>query len=121
MEVIVGTPKSHRARSVPFPKFLAEALARQCEGRSREQLVLGDGHNHITATWTPFRPLWMTLRDSVVGDWWFGGPENRSDPSHSKKVAEYPQWDSNPHLDDFKSSASADWAMGARASIVAMA
>lgn|GEM_PF-7099545 len=25
----------------------------------------------------------------------------------------YPQWDSNPHWDDFKSSASADWAMGA--------
>lgn len=48
MEVIVGTPKSHRARSVPFPQFLAEALARQCEGKTRDQLVFGDGHNHIT-------------------------------------------------------------------------
>ncbi len=25
----------------------------------------------------------------------------------------YPQWDSNPHWIDFKSIASADWAMGA--------
>lgn len=48
MEVVVGTPKSHRVRSVPFPQFLAEDLARQCEGKTREQLVFGDGHNHIT-------------------------------------------------------------------------
>jgi integrase len=47
-EVIVGTPKSHRVRSVPFPKFLGEPLAKQCEGKTREQLVFGDGHNHIT-------------------------------------------------------------------------
>lgn len=51
-EVIVGTPKSHRARSVPFPRFLAEALARQCEGKARDDLVFGDGVNHIkTPTW----------------------------------------------------------------------
>lgn len=50
--VIVGTPKSHKVRSVPFPRFLAEPLARQCEGKTREQLVFGDGHNHITTpTW----------------------------------------------------------------------
>lgn len=48
MDVVVGTPKSHRVRSVPFPQFLAEALARQCEGKTRDQLVFGDGHNHIT-------------------------------------------------------------------------
>jgi hypothetical protein len=30
-----------------------------------------------------------------------------------KGLALYPQWDSNPHCDDFKSSASAGWAMGA--------
>jgi hypothetical protein len=28
-------------------------------------------------------------------------------------AAKYPRWDLNPHLDDFKSSASADWATGA--------
>lgn len=48
MEVIVGTPKSHRVRSVPFPAFLAEDLARQCEGKTRDQTVFGDGNNHIT-------------------------------------------------------------------------
>ncbi|AGW40998.1 phage-related integrase [Leifsonia xyli subsp. cynodontis DSM 46306] len=47
-EVIVGTPKSHKARSVPFPQFLAEGLAKQCDGKTREQLVVGDGRNHIT-------------------------------------------------------------------------
>ena len=30
---------------------------------------------------------------------------------------QYPQWDSNPHLGDFKSPASANWAMGARSMV----
>lgn len=64
-EVIVGTPKSHRVRSVPFPQFLAEALARQCEGKTREQLVFGDGHNHVTT------PSWR--------DGWFVYAKTRSD------------------------------------------
>lgn len=34
-----GTPKSHEARSVPFPKFLAETLARRCEEKNRDDLV----------------------------------------------------------------------------------
>ncbi|MDJ0315074.1 tyrosine-type recombinase/integrase [Arthrobacter sp. H35-D1] len=34
-----GTPKSHEARSVPFPKFLAESLARRCDGKGRDDLV----------------------------------------------------------------------------------
>lgn len=49
--VHVGTPKSHRARSVPFPAFLAEAIARECVGKSREQLVFGDGVTHVRATY----------------------------------------------------------------------
>lgn len=63
-EVIVGSPKSHRVRSVPFPRFLAESLARQCEGKTREQLVFGDGHNHITT------PSWR--------DGWFVYAKRRS-------------------------------------------
>ncbi|WP_440711157.1 tyrosine-type recombinase/integrase [Herbiconiux sp. YIM B11900] len=43
----LGTPKSHEARSVPFPAFLAPELAALCEGRRRDQLVFGDGHNHM--------------------------------------------------------------------------
>tara|TARA_R100001126_G_scaffold24370_5_gene12773 strand:- start:41898 stop:43019 length:1122 start_codon:yes stop_codon:yes gene_type:complete len=39
----VGTPKTHERRSVPFPKFLAEPLSEACQGKSREQLLFGDG------------------------------------------------------------------------------
>ncbi|MDO9591132.1 MAG: site-specific integrase, partial [Microcella sp.] len=49
--VHVGSPKSHRARSVPFPAFLSEAIARECEGKTREQLVFGDGVTHVRATY----------------------------------------------------------------------
>ncbi|MDN6201575.1 MAG: site-specific integrase, partial [Micrococcaceae bacterium] len=38
-KIIVGTPKNHRRRSVPFPRFLAESLASACAGRHREDLV----------------------------------------------------------------------------------
>jgi integrase len=34
-----STPKSHSSRSVPFPEFLAESLARRCEGKKKDELV----------------------------------------------------------------------------------
>lgn len=46
-QIVVGTPKSHEARSVPFPKFLSEPLAALCEGKGRDALVFGDGVNHV--------------------------------------------------------------------------
>ncbi|HEX4058125.1 MAG TPA: site-specific integrase [Galbitalea sp.] len=42
-----GTPKSHEARSVPFPAFLSERLAKVCEGKSRDDLLFGDGHTFL--------------------------------------------------------------------------
>jgi integrase len=45
-EIIVGTPKTHKRRSVPFPRFLADELAELCAGKPRRGLVFGDGHNH---------------------------------------------------------------------------
>ncbi|WP_111718757.1 tyrosine-type recombinase/integrase [Homoserinimonas sp. OAct 916] len=45
--IIVGTPKSHTSRSVPFPEFLTEQLAKLCEGKARDQLVFGDGVTHL--------------------------------------------------------------------------
>jgi integrase len=45
-KVFVGTTKSHENRSVPFPKFLTEPLARACEGKARSQLVFGKGDAH---------------------------------------------------------------------------
>ena len=45
--VIVGTPKTHEERSVPYPAFLSEMLARECEGKQREHLVFGRGLVHL--------------------------------------------------------------------------
>lgn len=45
--VHVGTPKTHRTRSVPFPEFLASPLATLAERKSREQLLFGDGDSHV--------------------------------------------------------------------------
>lgn len=45
--IIPGTPKSHETRSVPIPRFLCEALAKACEGRSREELVFGNGRDYL--------------------------------------------------------------------------
>ena len=38
-KIEVGTPKSHKKRSVPFPAFLSERLAAACEGKHRDDLV----------------------------------------------------------------------------------
>ncbi len=38
-DMIVDTPKNHKRRSVPVPKFLVPYLARQCEGLGRDDLV----------------------------------------------------------------------------------
>ena len=62
--IVPGTPKSHESRSVPFPAFLAEPLTNQCEGKSRDQLVFGDG---ISYTPTP-----------TQGDGWFAGARKRA-------------------------------------------
>lgn len=45
-KIEVGTPKSHKKRSVPFPAFLSESLAAACEGKHRDDLVFPgvDGH-----------------------------------------------------------------------------
>lgn len=45
--IVVGTPKTHENRSVSFPKFLSEHIARACEGKSRGQLLLGAGDVHF--------------------------------------------------------------------------
>lgn len=39
----VGTPKAHKQRSIPLPEFLVPLLARQCEGKQREDLLFGEG------------------------------------------------------------------------------
>lgn len=44
--IVVGTPKSHEARSVPFPAFLDAPLALQCAGKNYENLIFGNGLVH---------------------------------------------------------------------------
>jgi integrase len=39
----VGQTKSRKERSVPVPQFVLGELAVQCEGRSLDDLVFGDG------------------------------------------------------------------------------
>ena len=39
MTMHIGTPKSDKSRSVPIPGFLVVELARQCEGKGRDDLV----------------------------------------------------------------------------------
>ncbi len=41
----VGSPKSHKQRSVPLPAFLVPLLARQCEGKGGTDLLFGDGEH----------------------------------------------------------------------------
>ena len=43
----VGTPKTHETRSVPYPEFLALPIAKLCEGKSRDDLLFGDGRLHM--------------------------------------------------------------------------
>jgi len=38
----VGTPKAHKQRTVPLPEFLLPYLGRQCEGKSRDDLLWSD-------------------------------------------------------------------------------
>jgi integrase len=43
----LGAPKNHKKRTVPFPRFLGERLARQCEGKGREDLVFPGENGHL--------------------------------------------------------------------------
>ena len=45
--IFVGTPKTHESRSVPIPPFLVDALAIACIGKTRDQLVFGNGVSHL--------------------------------------------------------------------------
>lgn len=47
-EVVLGTPKTHERRTVPFPAFLSWPIARACEGKPRSALLFGDGVTYVT-------------------------------------------------------------------------
>ena len=45
--ILVGTPKSHESRSVPYPRFLADQLDGLDRDKKRSDVLLGDGINFI--------------------------------------------------------------------------
>ena len=57
-KIIVGTPKTHKVRSVAYPTFLAEPLAKLCEGKGRDSILFGDGLNYQRSPDT--RDGWFT-------------------------------------------------------------
>jgi integrase len=64
----VGTPKNHKKRTVPFPRFLSERLAGQCAGKGRDDLVFpGENGHHLR--------LARVHEDNMS---WFAGAVKRS-------------------------------------------
>lgn len=61
-DVLVGTPKTHENRSVPYPKFLSEPLAKLCEGKGREHLVFGNGRTHLPRPGSNQGWFWNAVR-----------------------------------------------------------
>ncbi|KHK98324.1 integrase [Microbacterium mangrovi] len=57
-QIAVGTPKTHHARSVPFPEFLAGPLATSCDGKARDSLVFGNGRVYLSQP--THRDAWFT-------------------------------------------------------------
>lgn len=45
--VRIGTPKTHEARSVPYPASLPLDIGKLSEGKRRDDLLFGDGSRHM--------------------------------------------------------------------------
>jgi hypothetical protein len=75
----IGTPKSHKKRSVPFPAFLAEHLASQCEGKDRDALVFARWYDPMTAQFISVDPLAAATSENY--NYGSGDPLNRMDPT----------------------------------------
>lgn len=43
----VGTPKTHEARSVPYPRFLSPLIEASAAGKVRDDLLFGGGNVHL--------------------------------------------------------------------------
>lgn len=67
--IVVGTPKTHARRSVPFPEFLRPGIAAACSGKPPDDLVFpGPDGTHLKRT-----------RSDVKSRGWFAGAVRRSD------------------------------------------
>lgn len=56
--IVVGSPKTHERRSVPFPQFLSDPIAAACDGKARDELVFDDGHGGYQRTPTMAANSW---------------------------------------------------------------
>lgn len=52
-KLILGTPKTHQVRSVPFPRFLADELSVLMVGKSRDALVFTGERSQVTGEPAP--------------------------------------------------------------------
>ena len=46
-KIVVGTPKSHESRSVPFPEMLTALLTDAAESKQPDHLLFGNGTSHL--------------------------------------------------------------------------
>jgi len=66
--IVVGTPKTHARRTVPFPEFLRRGITTACAGKAPEDLVFpGPDGAHLKRT-----------RSDVKSRGWFAGAVTRS-------------------------------------------
>ena len=68
--ILVGTPKTHERRSVPYPKFLTVPIAQACEGKTRDDIVFDDGRGGYQRTPT-----------MVANSWWDAALEEAGLPA----------------------------------------
>ncbi|AXE54075.1 site-specific integrase [Aurantimicrobium sp. MWH-Uga1] len=45
--IIVGTPKNHERRTVPYPEFLDSVIESESAGKTPEMLLFGKGYAHV--------------------------------------------------------------------------
>lgn len=66
--IVVGTPKTHERRSVPYPAFLSSMLEAECAGKTPQQLVFGDGLAHRVAPKSGVGWFWSAVQRARLED-----------------------------------------------------
>lgn len=56
--MVVGTPKTHERRSVPYPEFLSLPISAACAGKAPDDLVFDDGYGGYQKTPTMTKNSW---------------------------------------------------------------
>ncbi|MBD7980567.1 MULTISPECIES: tyrosine-type recombinase/integrase [Oerskovia] len=68
-DIVIGTPKTHERRSVPFPAFLSMRLAAACEGKGRDDVVFhGDRGDYLKRSKSGTGWFWRAARDAGIDD-----------------------------------------------------